>query len=127
MQTVLALVLGLGLALSASAIDAPIDIVIGKDFPETSSMTINGTRVSHSHVLDELAKIHKDRGDDVSITIKMHTSLSFNEWDAVRILMGKIPFTNVRYFVFWPPTQTMIEIQQVGPLLDMQGKPSVNQ
>ena len=94
MRTFLIMVVGL-VTSPTWAGDAQVEIVISRDYAKTSDITINGTKVTGPHVLDELARdsIRIGGGEEVDIIIKMPkiTYLCSN-WNDIRRIDGKDSF-----------------------------------
>jgi len=78
--------------------DREIAILLDQNYAKTLEVRLNGEVVRSANLLEKLSVATEDPQTPVIVLI--HERLRFVDWDAIRGLLDKVGFLNVRYFVY---------------------------
>ena len=88
--------------------DREIAILLDHNYPKTLEVRLNGEVVRSAKLLGKLSVATEDPQTPVIVLI--HERLRFVDWDAIRGLLDKVGFLNVRYFVYSAKSKMMTEL-----------------
>jgi len=101
--------------------DREIAILVDQNYPKTLDVQLNGEVVRSANLLGKLSVATEDPQTPVIVFI--HERLRFVDWDAIRGLLDKVGFLNVRYFVYSAKSKMMTELDLPHPAVEFSTHP----